>query len=187
MASVLSDIVAKVDGETLSFLEQDDSWWLNNNMVSVNVQDLKSIYFSFNYLDCQQDYEFRFVTTTEGDSTETAIYYVGDNKVIDGDAFSKLYQHLLTIDYSGAYDGTLPTDEVLQGRAVLTMKLTIAGEGTYVYRFYPYSTRHHLVSVAKEGELEGAYFYVLAPEVEKTLNDVKKLIAGEIPDPEKQY
>ena len=187
VASVLSDVVAKVDGEVLSFLEQDDSWWLNNNMVSVDVQNIKNLHFSFNYLDFKQDYEFRFVTETEGESTRTTIYYVGGNKVIDGDAFSALYQHLLTIDYSGAYDGEAPTSEVLLGRAVLTMKMTIADEGTFVYRFYPYSTRHHLVSVAKEGDPEGAYFYVLAPEVEKTLGDVKKLIEGVTPDPEKQY
>lgn len=187
VASLLSDIVAKVDGEALSFLTRDDSWWLNSSLVAVNVADVKNLHFSFNYLDHRKDYEFRLITEKVGESTRERIYYVGEDRELDVDAFKQLYLHLLTIDYSGAYDGEAPIHEVISGRAVLTLRMTLTDGEIYTYRFYPYSPRHHLVTVTKEGDAEGGYFYVLAPEVEKILGDIKTLIGGGVPDPEKQY
>ena len=180
--------MARVDGALLSFLEYDDSWWLNNNMVSVNIVDIEKFEFSFNYLDFNEKFEFQLgIKPSDEEEDEEEVFYVGEGRLVDVSAFKNLYMHLLTIDYSGAYDGNKPVEDVIAGRSVLTIRMTIRNEGTYVYRFYPYSDRHHLVTVAKEGDPEGGYFYVLAPEVEKIKNDVTKLIEGGTPNPEKQY
>ena len=186
-----TDIVARVEGETLAFLERADIWWLDDTMYSVNVTNATELSFDFRYHDAEAAYRFMLSHTLSdsGRYSLSGVKEIASGKTLDVEHFKNLYMHLVTIYYSGGYegDGALPKEEVLAGQEVLTMRVTIRDEGTYVYRFLPYSERHVLVSVAKEGETEGAFFYVLASEVEKIYRDIGLLLDGVCPDPEKQY
>ena len=188
VGSVMTGIVARVDAETLAFLERPNSWWLNDTMYNVNINDVFEMEFDFQYTDAKESHAFRLSSTgKDGEYRVSGVTYLADGRTVSLEAFRDLYTHLVTIYYSEEYDGELPTEEVLAGQAVLTLRLTLSDNEVYVYRFYPYSARHVLVSVAEEGSAEGAFFYILAPEVEKIYSDVGKLLRGEAIDPDREY
>ena len=195
VGSEQTNIVARVDGELLSFLEQSDAWWLKDTMYTVNIGYADKLEFDFDPGYIAPDTVNNFAFSLTHDRTDEAhpalktVTYLGDGRAINVSAFRNLYMHLLTCYYTGEYDGELPKEEVLLGKAVLSMRVTVHDkeDEVYVYRFYPYSARHVLVSIAKEGEDEGAYFYILSAELEKIYRDIQTLLAGGVPDPEKQY
>ncbi|MBO7292506.1 MAG: hypothetical protein J6V07_01080 [Clostridia bacterium] len=189
VGSVMTNIVARVDAETLAFLERPNSWWLNDTMYNVNINDVSKMEFSFDYTDAKESYAFRLESAANknGEYSVSSVTLLADGRTLSLEAFRDLYTHLVTIYYSEEYDGDVPKDEVLAGRAVLTLRVTLSDDEVYVYRFHPYSARHVLVSVAKEGSAEGAFFYILAPEVEKIYSDIGKLLRGEAIDPDREY
>ena len=189
VGSLLTDIVARVDGSVFRFLEHSDAWWLNSTMLTVNISNVSKLEFDFNYLDA--DVTHSFGLTAEllegGRKSVKAVKHLESGKSINVSDFKQLYMHLVTIYYTEEYDGTVPVPEVLENDPVLAMRITMSDGEIYTYRYYPYSARHVLVSIAKEGSAEGAYFYVLSPEVEKIYQDILLLLAGKTPDPDKQY
>lgn len=189
VGSVLTDIVARVDGSVFRFLDFSDAWWLNSTMLTVNVTNVSKLKFDFNYTDADVTHSFGITSKLlDGKrKTVTAVSHLEDGKSINVSDFKKLYMHLVTIYYTEEYDGTLPIPEVMEKPPVLAMEITMSDGEVYTYRYYPYSARHVLVSIAKEGAEEGAYFYVLTPEVEKIYHDILLLLSGESPDPDKQY
>ena len=189
VGSEQTNVVARVDGDILSFLERSEAWWLKDTMYTVNIGMASKLEFDFNYTDATDTFGFALThdRTDEAHPAVKSVTYLGDDRIVNTEAFRNLYMHLLTCYYTGEYDGEMPKEEVLLGRNALTMRVTIEKEGTYVYRYYPYSARHVLVSIAKEGESEGAYFYILSAELEKIYRDIQTLLAGGTPDPEKQY
>lgn len=189
VGSEQTNIVARVDGELLAFLERSDAWWLKDTMYTVNIGEATKLEFDFDYTDMTDNFDFSLThdRKDEAHPSVKAVTYLGDGSAIDVEAFRGFYMHLLTCYYTGEYDGDAPKEEVLSGRSVLTMRVTLSDGEVYVYRYYPYSARHVLVSIAKEGEDEGAYFYILSAELEKIYRDIQTLLAGGEPDPEKQY
>ena len=189
VGSEQTNIVARVDGELLAFLERSDAWWLKDTMYTVNIGEASKLEFDFNYTDVTDKFDFALTheRTDEAHPSLEAVTYLGDGRAINVSAFRNLYMHLLTCYYTGEYDGEAAKEEVLAGKSVLTMRVTLSDGEVYVYRYYPYSARHVLVSIAKEGETEGAYFYILSAELEKIYRDIQTLLAGGVPDPEKQY
>ena len=189
VGSLLTDIVAKVDGSVFNFLEYSDAWWLNSTMLTVNISNVSKLQFDFNYLDA--DLTHTFGLTAElvdgGRKSLKAVKHLESGKSMNVSDFKQLYMHLVTIYYTEEYDGTVPIPEVLDTTPVLAMEITMSDGEVYTYRYYPYSARHVLVSIAKEGSAEGAYFYVLTPEVEKIYHDLMLLLEGKSPDPDKQY
>ncbi len=188
VGSILTDVVAKVDASTLSFLEAEDTFWLEDTMYSVNIGNVTRLEFDFDYLDA--DVTYTFLHEREKDQKDrfitTGVSYLEGNRRLDLEQYRSLYMHLVTIYYSGAYDGDVPKDELLAGRSVLTMTVTLGDGSEYVYRFYPYSLRHVLVSVEGEEGMEGAYFYALSSDVEKIYRDILLVLDGKEPNPDKQ-
>ncbi len=191
VGSLLFDIVARVDGAEFAFLEHTTAWWLKESMFSVNVNKTRSIAFDFTYRDETSSHTFVLTQkeTTPGKPFLSDVVYLQGNRRVDVNAYKSLHMNLVTIYFSGEYDGTAPTSQILAdaGARVLTMTLTMTDGKVYVYRFYPYSARHVLVSVEREGGAEGAYFYITADEVEKLYADIQTILAGGIPNPEKRY
>ena len=190
VGSEQTNTVARVDGELLSFLERSEAWWLKDTMYTVNINEATKLEFDFNYSDLSSKFDFVLTHKTVDSKSKTlsSVYFLGDNRPLNTEYFRSFYMHLLTCYYTGEYDGELPKEELIEsGRSVLSMRVTLSDGEVYVYRYYPYSARHVLVSIAKEGESEGAYFYILSAEVEKIYRDIQTLLAGGEPDPEKQY
>ena len=190
VGSILTDIVAKVDAATLSFLEAEDTFWLEDTMYSVNIGNATKLEFDFDYVN--GDRTFTFLHEREKDSKDrfvtTGVSYLEGNRKLDLEQYRSLYMHLVTIYYSGAYDGEVPKEELLAaGRSVLTLTVTLGDGSEYTYRFYPYSARHVLVSVEGDTGAEGAYFYALSSEVEKLYRDILLVLDGKEPNPDKQY
>lgn len=188
VGSVLTDVVARVEAETLSFLEKPNSWWLESAMYSVVLGNVSKMEFDFNYTDADETYRF-LIESKPGKNqfrTVTGVNWIEGGRAVDLNAFKDLYMHLASTVYEGEYDGARPKDEVMAGRHVLTLTLTL-GEDVYSYRFYPYSARHVLVSVEGDEGTEGAFFYVLSSDVEKIYRDLCLVLKGERPDPGKQY
>lgn len=189
VGSELTDVVAVVDGETLAFLEHTNAWWLNSSLYSVNINKAGKLTFEFNYGDVDTTYTFdiRHTSQTGDRLSVSAVIYGEANAFVNVDAFKSFYMHLVSTDYADEYLGSVPISEILAGRRTLTMTLKMTDGETYVYRFYPYSERRVLVSIAGAGGAEGAYFYIYTSEVEKIYRDIALLVAGGVPDPEKQY
>lgn len=195
VGSAMMNIVARVDGESLFFLERSNSWWMKNEMFSVNINTVDRIDFDFDYTDLDKTFSFdiRHALTAEGRVAVTSIVHLGDNKEITVNDFKSFYLHLATVYYEGEYEGELPVEEILLGESTLTMTVTLnadsnaTGGTTCTYRFYPYSERRVLVSVQMDGGDAGAYFYVTTSDVEKIYRDISLLLAGKTPDPDKQY
>ena len=189
VGSEQTNVVARVDGEIFAFLERSEAWWLKDTMYTVNIGEATKLEFGFNYTDMTDKFDF-VLTHDRTDPQHPSLVdvtYLGDGRVVNTAAFRNLYMHLLTCYYTGEYDGEVPKEDVMAGRSVLTLRVTLSDGEVYVYRYYPYSARHVLVSIAKEGEAEGAYFYILSAELEKIYRDIQTLLAGGVPDPEKQY
>lgn len=189
VGSVMTNVVARVEAESLAFLEHPDSWWLSNTMYNVNINDVAKLEFDFNYSDARETHGFTLTATADknGGYAVKGVKYLADGRELSLSAFQDVYTHLVTIYYTEEYDGKLPTAEVLAGQCVLTIRVTLTDNEVYIYRFYPYSARHVLVSVAKEGGTEGAFFYILAPEVEKIYSDIGRLLDGEPINPDREY
>ncbi len=199
VGSLFTDRIAKVEAEEgkanpLDFLQKEDTYWLKETMLSVNVLNLRHITFRFNYLDESLWAQFVITTRKEeksGKEVFDSVSYLDSNGVrkdgMEPQIFSKLYLNLLEVYYRGEYDGSLPKEEVMAGRSVLTISLTLKDGTSYEYQCYPYSARHLLVSVGKTGEEAGAYFYITADEVEKLYGDVITIRDGGTPDPDKRY
>ncbi len=189
VGSELTDVVAVVDGEALAFLEHSNAWWLNSSLYSVNINQAGKLTFDFDYGDVDATYTFdiRHTSVTGDRLSVSAVIYGERNAFVDVDAFKSLYMHLVSTNYADEYHGSVPVSEILAGQKTLTMTLEMTDGETYVYRFYPYSERRVLVSLSAEGGAEGAYFYIYTSEVEKIYRDIALLVAGGVPDPEKQY
>ena len=191
VGSEQTNVIARVDGELLSFLEMSEAWWLKDTMYTVNINEAVRLKFEFGFTDVTDRFEFLLGhdTTDEKHKSLLSVLYLDEGRYLDIESFRSLYMHLLTCYYTGEYDGEAPKADVLadKDRCVLTLSVTLSDGETYVYRYYPYSARHVLVSIAKEGEEEGAYFYILSAELEKIYRDIQTLLDGGKPDPEKQY
>ena len=170
-------------------MEYSDAWWLNSTMLTVNISNVSKLQFDFNYLDADLTHTFGLTAELAdgGRKSLKAVKHLESGKSMNVSDFKQLYMHLVTIYYTEEYDGTVPIPEVLDTTPVLAMEITMSDGEVYTYRYYPYSARHVLVSIAKEGSAEGAYFYVLTPEVEKIYHDLMLLLEGKSPDPDKQY
>ncbi len=192
VGSTLTDIIAAVDGSILSFLEQDTEWWLKPSVCTVNIDQLQSLDFRFSFRDEQSQITFAFTQAYNEDkkaSYANGIYYVQGAKALDLEAYRELHRNLVELRWTEGYDGTRPIGELLAdpSACVLTLTVKTTTGRTRIYRFYPYSERHVLVSAEDGGGSEGAFFYITASELEKFYSDAKALTEGLDPNGNKRY
>ena len=164
--SLLFNLVAVVDGATMSFFEWDLIQYVDSSIFMLNINDMATI-----------DVESEALTETftlvgEGETIE--ISPASTNKVFDKDQlknFRQLYKTYLSIKMEDYTDST-STDELL-----LCLRFTTDDGKVYEFKFYPYSTRRCFYTINGEGE-----FYVLRDMVEKAISDTRKVLADELVD-----
>lgn len=183
VASLLFDIVAKVDASALDFVEWSFSRWVSNAMMAVNIHHIESICFDFNYADAKGRYNFELSTTTKNGNTSVSRVEL-NGKVTNINNFKNLYVAVLNNYYVGDYSGDEPIQDIISSpdRSVLTMTVVLRDGDSHTFDFYPYSPRRVLVSL--DG---GAYFYIPSSKVEKMYRDVQSVANGETPDYDKVY
>ncbi len=192
VASLLHDIIAEVDGETLSFLEEPNSYWFDNAVYRINVTNVSRLIFTFNYRDYQKTVTFELYQEVGEEDKKPYLSKVyvkegeGERRELDKEAFLNLYASLT----SAAYDGDVPDEKAEEllagGSSVLELTVSLTNGNAYTYRFYPYTEHRVMVSVERKGVV-GAYFYITSDEPKKLASDIEALLAGRIPEPDKRY
>ena len=185
VGSMLYDIIAKVDGEKMDFVSYPFSKWVTNKPFSASINDILSTEFKFNYADAKESHTFILSHSGEGEKlTLSKVFHKESSTSVAVNNYRQLYMNMLTVYYSGDYDGKIPTETLTadEKNCILTLTLTLKDGETRKIKFYPYTERKVLVSV--DG---GAYFYISAPEVEKFYRDISLILDGKKPDYEKIY
>ncbi len=183
VASLLFEIVAKVSASDFAFVEKPFTDWVNTTMMAVNIQNIESMTFNFNYADAKGEYLFELTTATQNNNTSvTGVKLNG--KAVDVNAFKNLYVGVLSTYYEDDYSGEESVESILadNSRRVLTITVKLRDGDLHTFSFYPYSPRRVLVSL--DG---GAYFYIPSSKVEKFYSDVQTVLNGGKPDYDKIY
>ena len=183
VASLLFEVVAKVSASDFAFVEKPFTDWVNTTMMAVNIQNIESMAFNFNYADAKGEYLFELATATQNNNTSvTGVKLNG--KSVDVNAFKNLYVGVLSTYYEDDYSGEESVESILadNSRRVLTITVKLRDGDMHTFSFYPYSPRRVLVSL--DG---GAYFYIPSSKVEKFYSDVQTVLNGGKPDYDKIY
>ena len=192
---VIYNMIAKVSYATLSFLEYSLYDWIMDEMFSVSIDNVAEMEFSSSY----GDYLFRL----EGDGTigqtVTELYtgyvwrYKGRNQPFevneqgyceDISQFRDMYMLLLRLCYSGAIADDGWTEEDIatlmanDSSCILTFVLTMEDGREIIYRFYPYTERHAMVSVTGDGLGEMTAFYTSSTAVRRLAYASYQLMNG---------
>ncbi len=185
VGSLLFDIIAKVDAETLDYLSWPFSKWVSNKPFSININDIALTQFRFSYADANETHSFYPITNMLGEKNGIdRVLHEESGKNVSVNNYRQLFMVLLTTYFSGDYDGEREATEIISDKegCILTLEIELKnGEGRE-WKFYPYTERKVLVSV--DG---GAYFYINSSEVEKLYNDIQLLLDGKALDYEKKY
>ncbi len=189
VASPLYNVIGKVDGTTLSFLEEDFSYWVNDYLLAVYITDVARLSFDFGYADLRRSYTFDLSTRRNNEGTEVLreAYYVEGKKQVDAAALAEVYVTLVNMRYIAPYDESktgLTAQEIMadEEKHLLSFTVTLDDGRFRTYDFYGYSERHALVAV--DG---GAHFYVQTPTIKKIASDIGLVVEGKIPDAGKLY
>ena len=164
------DLIVRVDGNSLAFLEWDLIRFIDRPIFGRRITDITSLSIQGNNVDAH------FVLSHGTDASGAATLSVREQNsgtLIESiPDFRNLYKVLLTIsieDYAPYTDQTLPDNAPLLG----TVTLTTVGGGTLRYQFFAYSGRRCLYTINGKGE-----FYVPRDRVEKLLRDTTTLLQG---------
>ena len=160
--SVLFNIVAKVDAETLDFLEWEFIDFVDKPMFQKNINDIASIEIIGN--DVHETFNITGIDKTLAVTPQSTLKAFNEEQLT---SFKKLYIKLLSLSLED-YTESDSTDEW-----IMTFKVKTRGGVEYEYSFYSYSTRRCYYTVNGKGE-----FYVLRDRVEKILSDTELIMSG---------
>ncbi len=187
VASMLYDVVGKVDASKLSFLFYDYFHWVNSYMYVVYFTDVTKISFDLGYADRKKTYSFDISCEfNESDElTGCRVVYCEGNRVIeDFYDFTEIYAILTQIQYLGMYGGTPEekADVIQENNRLMTISVTVVDGRTTTYSFYAYEERHSLVCING-----GAHFTTLSRYIKKIAEDLAALEAGKKTDADMFY
>lgn len=182
VASMLYDVVGKIDASKVNFLDVDIFHFVNPYLYIVGFANLKSFCLSFGYADFDRMFTFdieQYTVTNQNkeEQTEYSITYrEGGNAEIKYELFAELYTQLLFTQLLGSVeDEGLTAEQVMEeGRLLLSVKAITQSGRLLTYDFYSYGERHVLAVAGGS-----ASFYTLSRHVKKLAIDVQKMIAGE--------
>jgi len=178
-------LVAKVDGETLSWLENSLFSWISEYPFQENITNVKNMTVKSDGLDV--DFRFTHGTTSTGNATldidadvkkssvseEPFTVYIPDSEVYN---FRQFYKTMLAIslqEYTPLSEEEKQTLTADDGKLVLTLSYTKLNGEAVEYKFYQYSTRRAFVTVNGSGE-----FYTLVDHLEKVSSDAEKVLVA---------
>ena len=183
--SLLFDIIARVDGEIFDYLYEPFSSWVTDRPFSISINDVSEMKFDFGYADADETHTFLLSHTVNNKKTVLSkVTHKESSKAVNVSAFRQLFMDLLSMYYSGDYEGEKDASEIVSKKenSVLTLTVTLKNSETRTIDFCPYSERQMLVGI--DGD---AFFYVSTVKGEKLYNDVKLILDGKMPDYEKIY
>lgn len=160
--SVMFNIVARVEQQTLKFLNWNFIDFIDKPMFQKNINDIESI-----EIKGKDVHEVFNITGTDTTLTVTPKSTLTPFTPQQLDSFKKLYIKLLSLSLEN-YTESKSKDEW-----AMTFTVKTRGGVEYVYDFYNYSTRRCYFTINGEGE-----FYVLRDRVEKILSDTALLMNG---------
>lgn len=162
--SLLFNLVAKVDAETLDFLEWDFIDFVDRPMFQKNINDVAYIRVEADGVD-----EAFTITGSSVDDLEVTPQSRGkafSEKELKN--FRLLYRKMLGLNIEEYAPEKTDQNRVLR----LTVRTDVGLE--YVYEFFAYSTRRCFFTINGKGE-----FYCLRDRVEKIVSDTQALMRGE--------
>ena len=199
-------MIARVEKDTLSFLEYDLVDWVEPRMFSVSIDDVAALEISSARGD--DWYEIAGDGTSGQTVTEKhsgkQYFYVGrdvpfrlnkDGYCEDIEQFRNLYGFMLLLQYQGTIADDAPhlSEEEKtaimadDSRCILSFVLTMEDGREITYRFFPYSERHSMVSVSGDGMAEVAVFYTLTAPIRQIADATWNLANGVYVDPDFRY
>jgi len=180
-SNLYPNVIGIIAGEAHSYLEYSLIDWIDPYVYQQYITNIRQIRITTDSVqaefqlkhDVDENQKQLLTVTTEG--KKLAEDYIPQ--------FRNFYKSLVALaiqDYYAADEyGTMSPEEMEAfaadpNNAYMTFSATnLAGDAT-VYRFYPYSTRHSLVTIDGVGE-----FYVLTDLVKKIENDAIRILNGE--------
>lgn len=178
-------IVAVVDGETLSFLEEELLYWISPNPFSYNITGIDKI--SVSGKDTAYDFYLRHGVDENKKATlvvDAQNLLTGENKTIAAEDkvwdFRSSYRTVLytriedEVPLTEAQIDELTSDE---SKLVLTYEYTLSSGTKRTLKFWQYSTRRTLLTIDGEGQ-----YYVYLDRANKILSDFTKVWMGETVD-----
>ena len=162
--SLLFNLVARVDAETLDFLEWEFIDFVDRPMFQKNINDVAYVRFEADGLD-----EAVTVTGSSADDLAVIPESTGnpfDEKVLYN--FRVLFRKMLGLTIQEYAPEKTTDNHILR----FTVRTDVGIE--YVYDFYAYSTRRCFFTINGEGE-----FYCLRDRVERIASDAAALMRGE--------
>lgn len=202
---VFYNMIAKVEKDTLSFVEYDLVDWIEPRMFSVSIDNVASLEIS----SARGDYWYEIAGDGTTDQVVTEkhsgkkYFYVGkdvpfalnkDGYCEDIEQFRNLYLFLLELQYEGAIADDIALSEEEKNaimaddsRCLLSFVLTMEDGREITYRFFPYSERHSMVSVSGDGIADVAVFYTRTASVRRIADATWQLANGVYVDPDFRY
>ena len=187
VASMLYDVVGKVDASKLSFLFYDYFHWVNDYMYVVYFTDVVHMSFDLGYADRKKTYSFDISCEFNEDGELKGcrvVYREGERVIEDFYDFTEIYAVLTQIQYLGMYGGTEEEKASVQteDNRLMTISVKVADGRTTTYDFYAYEERHALVSINGV-----SHFTTLSRYIKKIAEDLAALEAGESTDADMFY
>lgn len=162
--SLLFNLVARVDGETLKWLDWEFIDFVDKPMFQKNIVDIASIRIEGNGID-------ETFNISGSEASNIGVTPASTGKAFDEagvQSFKNIYLKLLSLTIE-SYTESTATDEWIMR---FTVKTDLGYE--YVYDFYNYSTRRCYFTINGEGE-----FYCLRDKIEMILSDTVGIMNGE--------
>lgn len=167
--SLLFNIIAELDGETMKWLEWGLIDWVDPPIFMMNINNVATI-------TLESDTATRtFDLVGDGQELVVTERETGFKPVVQN--FRQFYKTLLSINLQGYVTGDMSESDAealtVSDKPYLALAIeTRAGQKTE-YKFYPYSTRRAYYTVNGSGE-----FYVLRDMVTKVISDGEKVMTN---------
>ena len=180
-SSLYPNVIGICSGENHTYLEYSLIDWIDPYVYQQYITNIQKLNISTDTVQA----EFRLEHDVD-DQNKPLLSVTTEGRALPEDyipEFRDFYKSLVALaiqDYYAADEYATMTPEEMEvfaadpENAYMTFTATsLSGEET-VYRFYPYSTRHSLVTIDGVGE-----FYVLTDLVKKIENDTIRVLNGE--------
>lgn len=193
---IFYNMIAKVDGSMLSFVEYSVYDWVEPSMFNASIDSVSGLEFS----SARGDYFYEIMGDGTADQTVIEKYsgfryfYKGRNVAFevneqgyceDIDQFRSLYRLLVELEYQGAIaeDTDLTPEEIAaimadDSNCLLSLVVTMEDGREMTYRFFPYSERHSMVSLSGDGIEDVTVFYTLTAAVRRIADATWQLANG---------
>ena len=172
-------VISHVAGDTFAFLEHDLFGWISNKVFDTSIVQVKNVTVKRGDGKVSFDMEFSKNEESQEEDVLRVICSAGKSFTTQDQVwnFKLFYRSLIGVEMIGDEELTEEDREKLTSdpaNCIFWFEYTTKGNKTTKIEFWPYTTRHCLVTINGKGE-----FYVLIDRVEKLISDVERLMNDE--------